>query len=172
MRPSVMLTTALLLIACADAPTTPPSRAAGPRQQAIVGTINEIVPFTIAAFVPCANDGEGEVVILTGEQHLVGHGTFTENGNVRFVTHIQTQNVSGTGEVTGDRYRLVMLNQSSQGIEGTFPFTFSFVDNIRVIGQGPDNDFWVHQDSHITIDANGEVRVLHDNIKADCNVNE
>ena len=47
-------------------------------------------------------------------------------------------------------------------------FTQTFVNNFRIIGQGPGNNFLVHEVFHITINANGDVTVIHDSISVDC----
>ncbi len=44
----------------------------------------------------------------------------------------------------------------------------SFVNNFRMIGPGPGNNYLEHQNTHITINANGDVTVTHDNFSVDC----
>src|SRR6266567_741998 len=41
-------------------------------------------------------------------------------------------------------------------------------NNVRIIGQGPGNNLLVHENAHITINANGTVTVFHDNFSVDC----
>lgn len=47
-------------------------------------------------------------------------------------------------------------------------YTTIFVNNFRIIGQGPGNNYLVHETMHITINANGEFVVQHDNISVEC----
>jgi hypothetical protein len=47
-------------------------------------------------------------------------------------------------------------------------FNQTFVNNFRIIGQGPGNNFVLHENFHLTINANGEVTTVHDNFSADC----
>jgi hypothetical protein len=44
----------------------------------------------------------------------------------------------------------------------------TFVNNFRIIGQGPGNNFLVHETMHITLNAAGFLTVFHDNITVDC----
>jgi hypothetical protein len=47
-------------------------------------------------------------------------------------------------------------------------FNQTFVNNFRIIGQGPGNNFLVHENFHLTINANGEVTATHDNFSVEC----
>lgn len=68
-------------------------------------------------FIPCANAGAGENVLLSGNLHALN--TFTINGNsVRSSYHIQPQGISGTGMITGDKY------QATRGFLGQFKGSF------------------------------------------------
>jgi hypothetical protein len=42
------------------------------------------------------------------------------------------------------------------------------VNNFRLIGQGSGNNLQVHQNVHITINANGTVTATVDNTSVDC----
>ena len=56
-------------------------------------------------------------------------------------------------------------------VNSSFPkwqFNETFVNNFRIIGQGPGNNFLLHEDFHITVNANGDVITSHDNFSADC----
>jgi hypothetical protein len=130
--------------------------------------VNVKTPINVAVFVPCAAGGAGEVVDLSGPLHILV--TFTINGNnVSGVMHFQPQGVSGTGETTGDKYQGTGVTQSSFKIpllNGAA--TFTSVNNFRIIGQGPGNNYLVHENAHVTINANGTVTVFHDNFSVAC----
>ena len=44
----------------------------------------------------------------------------------------------------------------------------TFINNFRIVGQGPDNNLEVHENIHITINANGEVTSTVDNESIEC----
>lgn len=139
---------------------------AAPVQAEVV--VNESVDLAIVAFVPCANGGAGELVSLEGPLHTLI--TFTINGNnVSGKNQSQPQGISGVGLSTGDQYQGTGVTQNffkSSLQNGQFNQTF--VNNFRIIGQGPGNNFMVHENFHVTINANGEVTTVHDNFRVDC----
>jgi hypothetical protein len=139
---------------------------AGPALAAV--TNNESIPFNLTIFVPCANGGAGELVALSGSLHVLT--TVTINGNnVSMSTHSQPQGVSGVGLTTGDKYRGTGVTRSDTNYDNVdFPFVTTYVNNFRVIGQGPGNNFTVHETLHTTVNANGDATADFDNIKVDC----
>ncbi len=130
--------------------------------------VNDVSDINLTVFVPCAAGGAGELVDLSGPLHTLI--TFTINGNnVSGKTHFQPQGISGTGETTGDKYQATGVTQES--FTGSFQngqFSDTFVNNFRIIGQGPGNNFLVHETLHITVNANGTLTVFHDNFSIDC----
>ena len=137
---------------------------------AITSTTNLEVPLAISVLVPCANGGAGEVVDVSGTLHVLLHFTLSDSGRVTLKEHFQPQGASGVGETTGDIYRAVGVTQdiqTSDGVAGP-PFEFTFVNNFRIIGQGPGNNVLIHENLHVTINANGDVVSFHDDFSAEC----
>ncbi len=136
--------------------------------QALTITTNDFVPFALVAFVPCANGGAGELVLVQGTLHLQDH--ITINGNrANIKTHAQPQGASGVGLTTGDTYNATGVTQEQDSIpiiNGAFEFTF--INNFKIIGQGPNNNLLVHQTIHQTVNANGEVTTFIDNTTVEC----
>ncbi len=68
--------------------------------------------------------------------------------------------------MTGAKYRGTGMSQRqlsiNAGVADSFVNTFSF------IGQGSGNNLRVHETVHITINANGDLTVVHDNLSIDC----
>jgi hypothetical protein len=130
--------------------------------------INDISDINLSQFVPCAAGGAGELVDLSGPLHTLI--TLTINGNnVSGTTHFQPQGISGTGETTGDKYQATGVTKDT--FKGSFQngqYTETFVNNFRIIGQGPGNNFLVHEVFHVTFNANGILTVFHDNLSVDC----
>ncbi len=137
--------------------------------QASVTTSSETIPFSgPPVFVDCSNGGTGEWVSLSGNLHVLSHVTINDN-NGEVTIHFQPQGVTGTGLTTGDTYRGtgVTMEHFTFGISGTLEFTS--VNNFRIIGQGPGNNFQVHQVIHITITPDGTVSSTVINESFDCN---
>ncbi len=137
----------------------------GSSVQAEVQT-NIKVPVSIGVFIPCAAGGAGEVVVLTGNLHVLLRFTVDQAGGIHATSHFQPQGISGVSETTGDKYQGTGVTQTEfnakLGVEETF------VDNFRIIGQGNGNNFLVHENFHITINANGVVTAFVDNLSVDC----
>ena len=131
--------------------------------------INDMSDINLTVFVPCAAGGAGEIVDLSGPLHILI--TFTINGNnVSGTAHFQPQGIVGTGETTGDKYQATGVTKDT-----SFKFSFqngqaqqTFVNNFRIIGQGPGNNYLVHEVAHVTFNANGTLTVFHDSFSVDC----
>ena len=137
--------------------------------QALTITTNDFIPFSQLIFVPCANGGAGEDVLVEGILHLQQHITINDN-RVTLKTHAQPQGADGVGQTTGDLYQGVGVTQEVDTlplIGGATEFTF--VNNVRLIGQKTDNNLQEHQTIHVTINANGDVTNNVDNTTIDCN---
>lgn len=161
-RVSFALLSVVLLAACSDSgqPLAPSTRApAVPRSSATTTITNQTVPFSSLQFVPCANGGAGENVLLQGTLHLVSRFTVAESGQASATVHENLQGVSGTGQITGDKYQGTDSNtlRATLGVGTTFTQTSSF----QVVGPGPDNNFTAHLTSHFTVNANGEITSDH-----------
>lgn len=137
--------------------------------QATTATTNEFIPFAQLTFVDCANGGAGEFVLIEGTLHILTHVTI--NGNRAVIKEqFQPQGTTGVGLTTGDTYRAV----GGTKFHDTIPLTngaqtFTVVNNFRMIGPGPDNNLQIHQNVHITINANGEVTSEVENDSVECN---
>jgi len=131
--------------------------------------VNDSTDINLTVFVPCAAGGAGELVDLSGRLHTLI--TFTINGNnVSGMAHFQPQGLSGTGETTGDKYQATGVTKDT-----SFKLSLqngqanqTFVNNFRIIGSGAGNNFLVHEEAHITFNANGTVTVFHDNLSIEC----
>jgi hypothetical protein len=130
--------------------------------------VNDSSDISLTVFIPCAAGGAGEVVDLSGPLHTLISETINGN-NVSGHYHFQPQGIAGIGETTGATYHATGVTQQSfKSSLQNGQSNLTFVNNFRMIGQGPDNNFLVHETLHITINANGTVTAFHDNFSADC----
>jgi hypothetical protein len=136
--------------------------------QAITSTTNDFVPFAQLVFVPCADGGAGEFVFISGTLHIQTHVTINDN-HATVKNHFQPQGATGVGLSTGDTYRAVGVTQVQQTIPlDNGAATFTFINNFRLIGPGPNNNLQVHQTVHQTVNANGEVTSTVVNTSVEC----
>jgi hypothetical protein len=131
-------------------------------------TQNESIPIDLVAFVSCANGGAGELVFMSGDLHVLTHYTLSSSGTYHVKQHFQPQGISGYGEISGDKYQATGGTQEEFNENGPFPITDTYINNFRIIGQGPDNNFLIHENVHITINANGVLTSYVDNFTVDC----
>lgn len=123
-------------------------------------------PLDLSVFNECADGGNGEIVELSGNMHEVFHVTLDGKGGLHVKTHINPQGVSGVGLTTGAKYQGVGVTQDK--LNAKTGETFTYVNNYRIIGQGPGNNFMLHENIHFTVNANGEVTASHENFSATC----
>jgi hypothetical protein len=129
-------------------------------------TDNVSFPIDLIESIPCANGGAGEDVHLTGEIHSLFHITIDNQGGVHVKTHSNPQGVRGVGLTTGDKYQGTGVTQDH--FNGKVGQTFTFINNFRIIGQGPNNNVLLHQNVHFTVSAKGDVTASVDNFSAEC----
>jgi hypothetical protein len=130
--------------------------------------VNQETDISLSVFVPCAAGGAGEIVDLSGPLHTLI--TLTINGNnVSGYMHFQPQGISGVGETTGVKYQATGITQTSFALSlQNGQANSTFVNNFRIIGQGPGNNLLVHETAHITFNADGTVTVFFDDFRIDC----
>jgi hypothetical protein len=129
---------------------------------------NDTTNISLQVFVPCAAGGTGEIVDLSGPLHVLITQTINGN-NLSGKFHFQPQGIVGIGETTGVTYHATGVTQESFKTSlQNGQANLTFVNNFRIIGNGPGNNLLVHETMHITFNANGTVTVVHDNFSIDC----
>jgi hypothetical protein len=121
------------------------------------------VPLEMYVDIPCAN----ETVYLTGPLHILYHFTLNPNGGYQVVSHYQPQGVTGIGPVSGAKYQATGVTSDHFNIKG-LPYTSTYINNFRIIGQGPGNNSLIHVNMHVTVNANGELTAYVDNYSSTC----
>ena len=168
----VVVVVLVALGACSEPPVSPrglpPDAVSGPELAAIVSTFNEVVPIDITTFVPCANGGAGEFVQAVGRLHQVFTTVINANGTVTVRSHNQPQGLTGVGLTTGDKYQATGVTQSTDQVGAPFPAVSTFINNFRFIGAGSNNNLLIHEEGHLTINANGTLTVFVDHISEEC----
>ena len=133
-------------------------------------TSNVIIPLETTAYVPCANNGTGEIIDLSGNLHALFVTNTSNSGNVTLKYHYQPQGLSGVGRTSGAIYNATGVTQATTTFDGItgYPFQTTYVNNYRLIGKGTAANYAVHSTFHITINANGTVTAYADNTNVSC----
>jgi hypothetical protein len=135
---------------------------------AITSTVSTSFPIDIRVFIPCAAGGTGEVVDLSGSLHAVFSTTVNGN-NVHFHVLFDPQGATGVGETTGVKYQGTGETRFDLNADVVaFPLVVTFVNNFKIIGQGPNNNLLVHENFHVTINADGTLTAFLDNFSFTC----
>ena len=130
--------------------------------------VNDTTEISLSVFIPCAAGGAGETVDLSGPLHTLVSSTVDGN-NVGGYFHFQPQGISGIGESTGIKYHATgVTSESFKNSLQNGHANLTFVNNFRIIGQGPNDNYLVHETMHVTINADGTATVFHDNFSIEC----
>jgi len=125
---------------------------------------NEKVPISLSVVIPCTGDN----VTIQGPLHVVDAITLNAN-TVHLTQEANPQDVSGVGSLSHAMYRGVGVTRSDLNFNvNGFPAQETFVDNFRIIGQGRAANYMIHENAHVTINANGVVTTAFDDFKATC----
>ena len=115
------------------------------------------MPFNASLWVPCANGGAGEYVALSGVIEFSTHDVLDGDGGTHERKMMRPSGVSGVGATTGLHYRGTGMSFMSEGVSTDGASAYSYVNNFRIIGQGPGNNVLVHAVVHQTTNAEGVV---------------
>ncbi|MFL6331846.1 MAG: hypothetical protein ACJ754_00725 [Pyrinomonadaceae bacterium] len=149
---------ALLFMACAGASTP----ALG---QATTTTTNEEIPFTSSLFNPC----NGDQVTFSGTLHVVNTMTTDAGGGTHLKTHLNYQDVTGTGTPSGVTYKVrtvtnEVVNDNDDGPQSTA----TVISTVKLIAQGPMLDYFMRTVLHVTVNANGETTSTVQEVSVEC----
>ena len=171
------LLSATFMAACAEAPSQPVARTRSPNSGMLadvtatldgtnaasgqLGTttdkVNLNIPTGFHAQNPCAGGRFGEIVVFTGNQHLVFSQTSTANGHLSTMIHWNADDVTGIGQYTGFAYRATGVTQDHVVSNAPLPYTETMTNNYHIIGQGQATNMDLKETTHVTVDANGNV---------------
>lgn len=158
MRIGTLLGIAVGIAACADATVPVAPRAMGEVATLEADAVEHVtVPFSSTLWVGCANGGAGETVALSGELVISSHETVDADGGTHSRQMMRPQRITGVGATSGLNYTGTGMAFMSEGVVDEGGSVYTFVNNFRVIGQGPGNNLLVHMVVHQTTNADGAV---------------
>jgi hypothetical protein len=101
---------------------------------------------------PCAPD-DGPIA-FSGFLHTVISATTDLNGGVHLGVQIKETSLTGT-TVTGKVYRASSEYHQTVNDRGSAPLVVTVIDNYRIIGPEPGDNFYMYVRTHLTVNANG-----------------
>jgi len=135
---------------------------------AYAAVTNTSIPITLDVFVPCANGGAGELIEVSGFLHVLTSTTVDKAGGFHFSQQFNPQGVHGFGLTTGDKYNATGLTREDFSTTSSGLQQLTFINRFDMVGQGPGNNFSVHETEHVTILPDGTVAVSFDNFSITC----
>ena len=134
---------------------------------ALGASVSVEVPLALSQFIPCANQGNGELVDFSGTLHVVISSTVNTN-HIHINLLFNPQGVKGVGETTGDVWQGTgETRQELNASVGALPFEITFINNFRLV-DGRGGSFLVHENMHVTVNADGTTTASHDNLTFTC----
>lgn len=149
---------ALLFAAFAAAP------AAG---QATTTTTNENIEFTGNIFNQC----NGDDVTFSGTLHVVNTMTTDGSGGTHLKTHINYQDVTGTGVPSGITYRVRTVSNEVVNDNDGPQSTATVISTVKLIAAGPTLNYFLRLVLHVTVNANGQTTSTKQETSFECRGN-
>ena len=100
--------------------------------------------------------------------HVTNSVTTDASGGFHMKTHVNYQDVSGTGAPSGLTYRVgTVRNETLNDNDGPQSET-TVIQTIKLISQGPAPNYFLKIVFHITINANGETTSTVSETRIEC----
>jgi hypothetical protein len=126
-------------------------------------------PVEFTTFVPCLNGGAGESIALSGTAQLVYVSTTDPSGAQHIEELTINHEIFGVGLTSGDVYRLAGVHRSGFNARyGGFPGEIDVINAFHLIRVGGGAVLAVHETSHVTVNANGELTAHVENFSIVC----
>jgi len=122
------------------------------------------VPITPVYNDPCT----GETIAFTGYIHIKIATTIDESGGVHLDLSSDQTSLRGVGTITGNSYQASDEQHTLQNTQGLAPLTMTVIDNFRILGPDPKDNWIMYVHSHVTVNANGVPTAAVDNVQAEC----
>jgi len=167
-----VLAPVLLFAGCDTVPTDTESvQLTEPEYSASVNVQNFTVQPTLSAFIPCADNGNGETAVAIDPWvHLIIRQIVDASGGTHFsgMGH-PIGNWNYVGQTTGDIYNATGLTRWVENTETDWaPYTWTFVNSYKLIGRGAASDLRITQVEHYTWNANDVLTAEVSNVSVEC----
>ena len=120
--------------------------------QATTTTTNETIPFTSTLPNTC----NGDLVTFQGNMHVTNTVTTDSGGGFHLKTHVNYQNVTGTGSPSGNTYNVRTTSNETLNDNESGQVETTVIQTVKLITQGPALNYFLQLVFHITVNANGE----------------
>jgi hypothetical protein len=167
-----VLAAVLFLAGCDSVPTdTGNAPLAELQSSASVNVLNFKTQPTLSAFIPCADNGNGETAVAIDPWiHVIIRQVADASGGTHYsgMGH-PIGNWNYVGQTTGDVYIATGLTRWVENTETDWaPYTWTFVNSFKLIGPGSASDLRITQVEHYTWNANDVLTAEVSNVSVEC----
>jgi hypothetical protein len=107
-------------------------------------------------------------VTFSGTLHVTNTLTTDADGGTHLKTHLNYQDVTGTGVPSGVTYNVrTVRNEVTNDNDGP-QYETTVISTTRLIAHGPALDFYLRTVIHITVNANGETTSTVQEVSFEC----
>jgi len=126
--------------------------------------------YSYPLFVPCANHGDGEIIVIGGDVSWQCTYTLDANGTLHMECLYGPRGTgTGVGMTSGTVYDSTGMSRINQQVTNVeLPYEFSMVNVSPFIARGSEENLLFRQLMHWTIDANGHIHAAIDKITFVC----
>jgi hypothetical protein len=164
-RAALLVSTVVVFAAgCDESPTAVPAVIRRPVLNAVSSTQKIPIDETYVGFGECTQ----EAILFTLREQLVLHETVDAAGGFHSVFVLNDKGTTGVGLTSGMRYHQTGATVESIHATEPDPFVDSFLFLLNLVAQGPAPDLRLHLNAHITVNANGELTALVENVRIEC----
>jgi len=132
--------------------------------QSTTVTTNEMVAITGSITNPC----NGDTVAFQGDINVTNHMTTDANGGTHLRTHLNYQNVTGVGDLSGLNYTVRTTTNETVNDKDGPQFEATIISTVKLITQGPEQNYFLRVVFHITVNANGVTTTTVDQTRIEC----
>jgi hypothetical protein len=132
--------------------------------QATTTTTSEDIPFTSSLANPC----NGDVVTFSGTMHVVNTYTTDASGGTHVKSHINYQDVTGTGYPSGLTYNVRTVSNEVVNDNDGPQSEATVISTVKLTARGPALDFFLRLVMHVTVNANGETTSEVQEVSIEC----
>jgi hypothetical protein len=129
-------------------------------------TSSQSFPISFSSFVPCASNGVGEDVAVSGSLHDTFHVTEDAHGGLIVHETDNPQGVTGIGQSTGATYQGAGATVST--LRGFVSLVSTTTNNFLLVGKGNASKLKVKETLHVTINPNDTITASVEIISIGC----
>jgi hypothetical protein len=156
----------LIAAACGEGPTAPQQLLDAPAFAVIADSNIQVELNQFPVYMPCANGGLGEWILIEGFLHVHDRLMLDSAGRLTLVSHVNPHGVSGVGLDTGETYRGTGATRTVTPVSGSGAFQSN--NSFLLISQGSAPNLRVHEKRYGIVDDFGQLQTTRHDVTVKC----